>query len=298
MSPAPTVVSLHLAKRSPRGVTRGKGRSPTRQPGPEGALRWIRPTMPETAPCARGGPVLASPTHPGSRPSQRGSGPIDCRHGKHQTAAIPLSTGVDVIVDSWSGMEALTLVDGRGHPVDNLRWNAPRAGLRGRVADHLRGARPVRADDQVFVLAVPSTGGRASASRAEYLTLVNSALADAGGGTAALVIEVHTDDSGSSSRPTSSTWASSPLSARTGSVQTAASDLKFLENMNIFAWDWAGSIISQKPRRRVRRFRFDEISLPVIGRYCSTGRRLKRPFYYFDGCAAWFILYFTDAKSA
>ena len=91
-------------------------------------------------------------------------------------------------------MEALTLVDDA-----DILWTTCAGMLREQVSEAVwqttfAGARPVRADDQVFVLAVPSTVVR-ERIEGRYLTLVNSALADAGGGTAALVIEVHTDGS-------------------------------------------------------------------------------------------------------
>ncbi len=91
-------------------------------------------------------------------------------------------------------MEALTLVDDA-----DILWTTCAGMLREQVSEAVwqttfAGARPVRADDQAFVLAVPSTVVR-ERIEGRYLTLVNSALADAGGGTAALVIEVHTDGS-------------------------------------------------------------------------------------------------------
>ena len=91
-------------------------------------------------------------------------------------------------------MEALALVDDA-----DILWTTCATMLREQVSEAVwqttfAGARPVRADDQVFVLAVPSTVVR-ERIEGRYLTLVNSALADAGGGTAALVIEVHTDGS-------------------------------------------------------------------------------------------------------
>ena len=91
-------------------------------------------------------------------------------------------------------MEALTLVDDA-----DILWTTCAGVLREQVSQAVwqttfAGARPVRADDQVFVLAVPSTVVR-ERIEGRYLTLVNSALADAGGGSAALVIEVHTDES-------------------------------------------------------------------------------------------------------
>ena len=70
-------------------------------------------------------------------------------------------------------------------------------------------ARPVRTDEQDFVLAVPSTVVR-ERIEGRYLTLVNSALVDAGSGRAALVIVVHTDGSDPPSRTTTTptTWPS------------------------------------------------------------------------------------------
>jgi chromosomal replication initiator protein len=97
-------------------------------------------------------------------------------------------------VDSSCGMEALTLVD----DADSL-WTTCAEVLREQVSEVVwqttfAGARPVRADRQEFVLAVPSTVVR-ERIEGRYLTLVNSALVDAGSGGVALVIEVHTDGS-------------------------------------------------------------------------------------------------------
>ncbi len=80
----------------------------------------------------------------------------------------------------------------------DILWTTCAGVLREQVSEAVwqttfAGARPVRADEQAFVLAVPSTVVR-ERIEGRYLTLVNSALADAGGGAAALVIEVHTDD--------------------------------------------------------------------------------------------------------
>jgi len=103
-------------------------------------------------------------------------------------------------VDALRGMEALTLVDDA-----DILWTTCAAVLREQVSEAVwqttfAGARAVRVDPDAFVLAVPSTVVR-ERIEGRYLTLVNSALADAGSGRAALVIEVHTDGSASGLAP-------------------------------------------------------------------------------------------------
>jgi chromosomal replication initiator protein len=94
-------------------------------------------------------------------------------------------------VDSLSSMEALRQVDDA-----EVLWTACAGMLREQVSEAVwqttfAGARPVRSDDEVFVLAVPSSVVR-ERIEGRYLTLVKSALADVGGGAHDLVIEVHT----------------------------------------------------------------------------------------------------------
>jgi len=101
------------------------------------------------------------------------------------------STGVDVIVDSSSSMEALRQVDDA-----EILWTACAGMLREQVSEAVwqttfAGARGLRADSHVFVLAVPSSVVR-ERIEGRYLTLVESSLADVGGGERQLVIEVHT----------------------------------------------------------------------------------------------------------
>ena len=103
-------------------------------------------------------------------------------------------------MDALRGMEALTLVDDA-----DILWTTCAAVLREQVSEAVwqttfAGARAVRVDPDAFVLAVPSTVVR-ERIEGRYLTLVNSALADAGSGRAALVIEVHTDGSASGLAP-------------------------------------------------------------------------------------------------
>ena len=101
------------------------------------------------------------------------------------------STGVDVIVDSSTSMEALRQVDDA-----EILWTACAGMLREQVSEAVwqttfAGARGLRSDSHVFVLAVPSSVVR-ERIEGRYLTLVESSLADVGGGARGLVIEVHT----------------------------------------------------------------------------------------------------------
>jgi chromosomal replication initiator protein len=101
------------------------------------------------------------------------------------------STGVDVIVDSPSSLEALRQVDDA-----EILWTACAGMLREQVSEAVwrttfAQARGVRADARAFVLAVPSSVVR-ERIEGRYLTLVESSLADVGGGPRDLVIEVQT----------------------------------------------------------------------------------------------------------
>ena len=88
-------------------------------------------------------------------------------------------------MDSVRGMEALTLVDDA-----DILWTTCAGVLREQVSEAVwqttfAGARAgAGRSTDVFVLAVPSTVVR-ERIEGRYLTLVNSALADAGGGSAA-----------------------------------------------------------------------------------------------------------------
>ncbi|HVN51725.1 MAG TPA: chromosomal replication initiator protein DnaA [Acidimicrobiales bacterium] len=98
---------------------------------------------------------------------------------------------MDVIVDSSSGREALRQVDDA-----EILWTACAGMLREQVSEAVwqttfAGARGLRTDAHVFVLAVPSSVVR-ERIEGRYLTLVESSLADVGGGSRQLLIEVHT----------------------------------------------------------------------------------------------------------
>ncbi len=95
-------------------------------------------------------------------------------------------------MDFPSSMEALRQVDNA-----EILWTACAGVLREQVSEAVwqttfAGAQAVRSDADIFVLAVPSTVVR-ERIEGRYLTLVKSALADAGGAAQDLVIEVHTD---------------------------------------------------------------------------------------------------------
>ena len=102
------------------------------------------------------------------------------------------STGVDVVVDSGRRGEASEQVDDA-----EILWTACAEMLREQVSEAVwltsfNGARAVRLDQDMLVLGVPSSVVR-ERIEGRYLTLVKSALADAGGADLELVIEVHTD---------------------------------------------------------------------------------------------------------
>ncbi len=110
------------------------------------------------------------------------------------------STGVDVVVDSWTGGEAFEQVDDA-----EVLWKACADVLREQVSEAVwlttfNGARPVRTDGDTLVLGVPSSVVR-ERIEGRYLGLVQSALADVGGADILLKIEVHTD--GAAAEPTS-----------------------------------------------------------------------------------------------
>ena len=94
-------------------------------------------------------------------------------------------------MDSSTSLEALRQVDDA-----EILWTACAGMLREQVSEAVwqttfAGARGLRSDSHVFVLAVPSSVVR-ERIEGRYLTLVESSLADVGGGARGLVIEVHT----------------------------------------------------------------------------------------------------------
>jgi chromosomal replication initiator protein len=98
-------------------------------------------------------------------------------------------------------MEALRQVDDA-----EILWTACAGMLREQVSEAVwqttfAGARGQRCDSHVFVLAVPSSVVR-ERIEGRYLTLVESSLADVGGGARDLVIEVHTTGSATELDPT------------------------------------------------------------------------------------------------
>jgi chromosomal replication initiator protein len=98
---------------------------------------------------------------------------------------------VDVIVDSRASSEALKQVDDA-----ELLWTTCAGVLREQVSEAVwqttfAGAAPLRCNQVELVLAVPSIVVR-ERIEGRYLTLVKSALADAGHADLGLVIEVHT----------------------------------------------------------------------------------------------------------
>jgi chromosomal replication initiator protein len=104
------------------------------------------------------------------------------------------STGVDVVVDSWTGGEAFEQVNDA-----EVLWTACADVLREQVSEAVwltsfNGARPVRIDGDALVLGVPSSVVR-ERIEGRYLGLVQSALVDVGGSDLQLKIEVHTDSS-------------------------------------------------------------------------------------------------------
>jgi len=99
---------------------------------------------------------------------------------------------VDVAVDSAARREAFKQVNDA-----EILWTACAEMLREQVSEAVwltsfNGTRAVRLENQTLVLGVPSSVVR-ERIEVRYLTLVRSALADAGGGDLDLVLEVHTD---------------------------------------------------------------------------------------------------------
>jgi chromosomal replication initiator protein len=102
------------------------------------------------------------------------------------------STGVDVVVDSGRRGEAFEQVNDA-----EVLWTACAELLREQVSEAVwltsfNGVRVIRLDQEMLVLGVPSSVVR-ERIETRYLTLVKSALADAGGSGLELIIEVHTD---------------------------------------------------------------------------------------------------------
>jgi chromosomal replication initiator protein len=112
---------------------------------------------------------------------------------------------VDVVVDSAVRREAFKQVNDA-----EILWTACAEMLREQVSEAVwltsfNGTRAVRLENQTLVLGVPSSVVR-ERIEVRYLTLVRSALADAGGADLELVLEVHTDgaanqDADSDERP-------------------------------------------------------------------------------------------------
>lgn len=112
---------------------------------------------------------------------------------------------MDVVVDSAVRREAFKQVNDA-----EILWTACAEMLREQVSEAVwltsfNGTRAVRLENQTLVLGVPSSVVR-ERIEVRYLTLVRSALADAGGADLELVLEVHTDgaanqDADSDERP-------------------------------------------------------------------------------------------------
>ena len=99
---------------------------------------------------------------------------------------------MDVAVDSAARREAFKQVNDA-----EILWTACAEMLREQVSEAVwltsfNGTRAMRLENQTLVLGVPSSVVR-ERIEVRYLTLVRSALADAGGGDLDLVLEVHTD---------------------------------------------------------------------------------------------------------
>ncbi len=126
-------------------------------------------------------------------------------YGTPVPAPTTFSTGVDVVVDSAVRREAFKQVNDA-----EILWTACAEMLREQVSEAVwltsfNGTRAVRLENQTLVLGVPSSVVR-ERIEVRYLTLVRSALADAGGADLELVLEVHTDgaanqDADSDERP-------------------------------------------------------------------------------------------------
>ena len=183
--PACAAARNRSPSRRPGRVEAGR---PAGQPGarPDGAT--ARPTRPRAAPtadrpCAQPRSRCYGPS-PHRQPgwsSSPGTAPCAWDVARHPASPTTVfSTGVDVVVDSWTGGEAFEQVDDA-----EVLWTACADVLREQVSEAVwltsfNGARPVRIDGDTLVLGVPSSVVR-ERIEGRYLALVKSALADVGG---------------------------------------------------------------------------------------------------------------------